>query len=97
MESLQASVRRVRQEAERLCADLTQSSETEMAQASKQLSAVEGLIRICQKVEASLVEQHERQVGHAQGGAVLDLDGARNEIGCRLARLRACCNETELP
>ena len=97
LQSLQASVRRLRQEAERLFAELDEKSEGDVAQGGRQLGNLEGLIRICQKVEASLVEQYNRQTGVARGGYALDLERARVEIGCRLARLRACCCETELP
>lgn len=93
LQSLHASVQRVRQDAERMCEELRATEHPDVNPASKQLSSVEGLIRTCQKVESCLVEQLARQAGVAQGGHALDLDGARKEIGCRLARLRACCNE----
>ncbi len=70
--------------------------DADLAGTGKQLGQLEGLIRSCQKVETSFVEQHHRQAGIAQGGYALDLVRARFEIGCRLARLRACCGSGQI-
>ncbi|MAY85612.1 hypothetical protein [Arenibacterium halophilum] len=96
LRSLQDSVRRVRQQAEALCQNLQAGDETEVGTASKQIAAVEGLIRTCQKVEASLVEQYRSQAGIAKGGYALDLANARSEIGSRLDRLRESSDADEI-
>lgn len=57
----------------------------------KLLSPAESLVRNCMKLEASLADQKNKDLGIAQGGYAVDLDAARFEIGCRLARLRTCC------
>lgn len=68
-----------------------------LADGSKQVEQAVRLIRSCQKVEQCFVEQRERQEGIAQGGYALDLHRARLEIGCRLARLRACGDSRKVP
>ncbi|MHA6262188.1 hypothetical protein ACXYMO_03215 [Arenibacterium sp. CAU 1754] len=90
LRSLHATVRKVRQQAEILCQNMQAGEETDFSNCSRQVAAVDTLVRTCQKVEASLVEQRERQAGIAQGGFAIDLDQARSDIGCRLARLRTC-------
>ena len=63
----------------------------DFAMAQKLLSPSEGLVKTCLKLEASFADQKNRELGIAQGGYAIDLEQARFEIGCRLARLRACC------
>ena len=63
----------------------------DFAMAQKLLWPSEGLVKTCLKLEASFADQKNRELGIAQGGYAIDLEQARFEIGCRLARLRACC------
>ena len=93
LQSLQASVRSLRKTVEELKHRIENGQLADMGSGSKELAAAEGLLRACQKVETSLVEQRNRQAGIAQGGYALDLEQARFEVGCRLARLRACCKQ----
>lgn len=98
LQSLHDAVRRVRQQAEILLRELEDEGEDgELGHAGKQVTGVEGLIRACHKVEASLVEQYDRQAGIVQGGYALDLERARTEIGSRIARLRACRDDEGVP
>ena len=90
LQSLHNSVRRIRQQAEFLCRSLQNEDDDVVGAITKQIAAVDGLIRICQKVEANLVEQQDKRTGIAQGGYALDLEEARTEIRCQLDRLRAC-------
>jgi hypothetical protein len=96
LRSLEESIRHLRQMAEDLRRQIKAGEDADLAGSGKQLGQVEGLIRNCQKVETSFVEQHERQAGIAQGGYALDLDRARFEVGCRLARLRNCCGSRDV-
>jgi len=91
--SLQGSVRDLRNKTEDLMKRIQAGEDADLVSGSKQLAAADGLLRACQKVETNLVEQRNRQAGIAQGGYGLDLERARFEIGCRLARLRACCDQ----
>lgn len=88
LESLHGSVRRVRQQAETLFRDLAAGEDGDIAQVGREIAAAEGLIRTCQKVEASLVEQLEKTEGVAGSAGALDLDWARSEVRSRLDRLR---------
>ena len=97
LQSLETSIRGLRQAAEELRRQIGTGEDADLAGTAKQLGQLEGLIRSCQKVETSFVEQHYRQAGIAQGGYALDLDRARSEIGCRLARLRTCCGAGQIP
>lgn len=91
LRSIHESIRGLRQAAEDLRRQIVAGEDAELAGATKQFGQVQSLIRNCQTVEAQLAEQYNRQAGIAHGGYALDLDAARVEVGCRLARLRACC------
>ncbi|MEX0318413.1 MAG: hypothetical protein AB3N21_10700 [Ruegeria sp.] len=97
LQSLETSIRGLRQAAEDLRKQIETGEDADLAGSAKQLGQVEGLIRSCQKVETSFVEHHHRQAGVAQGGYALDLEQARFEIGCRLARLRRCRGAGKVP
>ncbi|MFC3118379.1 hypothetical protein [Jhaorihella thermophila] len=90
LRSLEDSVRELRQMAEALKRQIEAGEDAALAEGSRQVEQAVRLIRSCQKVEECFVEQRERQAGIVRGGYALDLDRARLEIGCRLARLRAC-------
>ncbi|WP_333682811.1 hypothetical protein [Pontibaca methylaminivorans] len=94
--SLEDSVRNLRWQAEDLSRRFRAGGDADIVNGTRQVAALEALIRTCLKVEASLVEQQHRQAGIAQGSYALDLERARFEIGCRLARLRACCDPGEV-
>lgn len=96
LQSLHSSIRRLRQNAETMCNDLANGADADTAQATRQIASVEGLIRICQKVESSLVEQYHKQTGSGPAGAAFDLDEVRSEIGRRLDRLRATGGEDQV-
>jgi len=90
LRSLEESLSNLRRQAEDLRRQIEAGEDADLAHGSKQVAQVEGLIRSCQKVEVNLADYHNIQAGIAQGGYALDLEEARFEIGCRLARLRAC-------
>ena len=90
LRSLQDSIRNLRTDIEDLREQIQAGEDAELKRATRDVAAAEGLIRTCQKVEASLVEQWNRQNGTVRGGGALDMDTARFTIGCRLARLRTC-------
>jgi hypothetical protein len=94
--SLEDSVRELRQQVQDLTKQIEAGEDADLVSGQRRVAAAEALVKTCQKVEANLVEQHYRQVGIAQGGYALDLEQARSEIGCRLARLRACANPREV-
>ncbi|MCE8506909.1 hypothetical protein KQ247_00305 [Ruegeria pomeroyi] len=93
LQSLENSIRDLRNAAEDLQKRIRAGEDGDLAGYGKQMGQAASLIRECQKVEASFAEQVRREAGIAQGGYALDLDRARSEIGCRLARLRKCCRE----
>ncbi len=75
LQSLEVSIRGLRQAAEDLRNQIGAGGNADLAGNSKQLGQLEGLIRSCQKVETSFVEQHHRQAGIAQGAMPLTLSG----------------------
>ena len=84
-QSLQRSILRLRQEAEDLQERLAACGEEALNAALPRIAKLEGLIRDCQKVEKTLVEQNPQETCDQQG---LDLAAARAEISSRLDRLR---------
>lgn len=96
LQSLGDSIRNLRQQAEELRRQIEAGEDADLVIGARQVAAAEGLVKTCQKVEASLVEQHHRQAGIVRGGYALDLEQARIDIGCRLARLRARCGSREV-
>ncbi len=87
--SVHESIRDLRRAAEDLRERILSGEEGDLAGNGKRMGQAQGLIRDCQKLEAQLVEYLNREAGIAQGGYALDLEIARDEIGGRLARLRA--------
>lgn len=97
LRSLEASIVRLRQQAEDLRARIETGEDWDQTTSIRQVAGAEGLIRACQKVEICLVERQNRASGAARGAAPLDLDTLRFEIGCRLDRLRRCGREGGVP
>ena len=85
------SIQNLRKAIDGLNKQAAEGEDVDLALAQKLLSPAESVIKNCVKLEMSLVEQKNRELGIVQGGYAVDLDRARFEIGCRLARLRACC------
>lgn len=96
LQSLHGSIRRLRQNTEAMCQDLMTGTDADTAQVARQIASVEGLIRICQKVESNLVEQYRKQTGSGPDGAAFDLEEVKSEIGRRLDRLRAASGQGEI-
>lgn len=90
LRSLQDSIQDLRQTAEDLKRQIIAGEDADLTLGKRQVDEVGKLIRSCQIVEERFVEQQHKQAGIAAGGYALDLGRARAEIGCRLARLRAC-------
>lgn len=91
--SVLENVRDLRKELESLKNKLRSEEDIDAPRASKQVSNAVALLETCQKVENRLVECRSKNIGIAQGGYALDLERARFDIGCQLARL-CCANGT---
>ncbi|OWU81463.1 hypothetical protein [Phaeobacter sp. 22II1-1F12B] len=89
LRSLRDSVCRVRQQAEILMENLQEGEFSSLERMREQIVAIEGLIRICQKTEISLVEHLEKDAGGQRTGQFLNLEDARAEVESRLARIYA--------
>lgn len=96
LRSLQDSIQELRHMAEDLKAQIVAGEDADLTNGKRQVDEIGKLIRSCQNVEERFVEHHHKQAGIARGGYALDLGRARTEIGCRLARLRACCHTGEV-
>jgi hypothetical protein len=91
LQSVETSIMLLRQDAE-AARDLIGTDDSDLTDTARKLGKVDGLIHTLQKMEAKLVEFQDRQFGQQRvRDGELDLDAARVEIGCRLARLRNCC------
>lgn len=90
--SLETSLIRLREDAEDWREQIAVGEDLDLPTAKKEILKADGLIATLQKMEAKLVDYQEKQTGRITGnGAELDLDAARFEVGCRLARLKTCC------
>lgn len=96
LRSLQNSIQELRQKAEDLKAQIEAGEDVDLTGPKRQVDDVTKLIRSCQNVEERFVEHYHKQAGIVRGGYALDLDAARLEVGCRLARLRTCCGSGEV-
>lgn len=66
------------------------------SEASKPLSELKYWLKAIRETEAEIdaIRRKDLAITDAYG---LDLDAARFEIGCRLARIRPCCGAEEVP
>ena len=94
--SFHDSIKKLRTVIEGLTEQVQTGQEVDLAAAVKLIAPAETLIRTCQKVEAHYAETKDRDLGIVRGGYAIDLDAARFEVGCRLARLRTCCRSGEV-
>lgn len=74
---------------ERLKTDIDGSAVRDV---TKLLADIRAWSKLAIETEARFEERRKRREGLAQGQA-LDLEAARREIGCRLARLRRRCDQ----
>ena len=88
LNSVIGSIKDLRQEIEDLKEKVRVGEGLETTQGSKTVSSATSLLKTCQEVENRLVECRKKSAGIAHGGYALDLERARTEIGCKLARLR---------
>ncbi|WP_083100645.1 hypothetical protein [Pseudophaeobacter leonis] len=90
--SLQRSILRLRHEAEELQQRLAAEGDEALTAALPRLAKLESLIRDCQKVEKTLVENSTQGAPDQSG---IDLATARVEIISRLDRLRSALGADE--
>ncbi|WP_339766251.1 hypothetical protein [uncultured Pseudosulfitobacter sp.] len=60
------------------------------------VASLRSSLETCMKLETQVAECRRKQSHIAQGGYALDLDAARAEVGCRLARLRNCARAGQI-
>ncbi len=94
LESVMGSIRSLRQDLEDLKTRVRQGDGLNAADDKRTVAAAVGLLETCQKVEYRLAECRIKNEGIARGGYALDLEKARADIGCKLARLR-CARDPE--
>ena len=96
LQSVEVSLTNLRQDAE-AARDLIGTEEADLTETARKVGKVDGLVQTLQKMEAKLVELQERNMGAARiRDGEHDMDAARFEIGCRLARLPACTSSDRL-
>lgn len=89
--SVQDSVRHLRHEFEALRERVAQGEDVKAAEIKSKISEMNSVMINCQKLEVSLADIRQKQSRIAQGGYAIDLDRARADIRCALARIRPCC------
>lgn len=85
--SILATVSRIRSRLEELAEELETGDHVNCSAINEQLRELPKTIANCHKAELHLNDQRKQDAGIAQGGYALDLEEARREIACRLARL----------
>jgi len=80
----------------RLKAQIEDGKAVSKTDAGKLMSDVRYWMRASHETEAQIANVRRKQKGLA-GDWALDLERVRDEIGCRMARLRRCCGAGELP
>lgn len=63
---------------------------TALKDVSKTLAEIRGWMKLAMETEAQLAE-YARKDAAIEGAYGIDLEKARSEVGCRLAKLRKCC------
>ena len=97
LRSLHQVIERVRKQAERLADQLSEEVPMDMNAIQAKIEAVETLIRVCRRVESSIVDFEKSGQLVESNGATLELDAAREEIERRLARLATSLAPPEVP
>lgn len=65
-------------------------------EAAKALADLRVWLKHAKETEVQ-IERHRREHASIRGSYGLDLDAARDAVGCRLDRLRSCCREARIP
>ncbi|WP_415403273.1 hypothetical protein [Tateyamaria sp. SN3-11] len=94
--SVQDSVRDLRQEFKTLKERVEQGEDVKVTEVKSKLSEVTTVMINCQKLETALADIRQKHSRIAQGGFALDLDAAKAEVRCALARVRPCCGTGEV-
>ena len=93
LDSVIGSIRNLRQDLEDLKDRVRNGEGLNPSEDKRTVASASGLLETCQKVENRLAECRIKNEGIARGGYALDLEKARSDIGCKLARLR-CTADT---
>ncbi|MGJ8603865.1 MAG: hypothetical protein ACSHXH_07020 [Marivita sp.] len=64
-------------------------------EAAKALADLRAWLKHAKETEVQ-IERHRREHASIAGAYGLDLDAARDAVGCRLDRLRQCCREARV-
>ncbi|WP_417721204.1 hypothetical protein [Salipiger sp.] len=91
-----AVLRDLGEDMRRLKAQVEDGEGINRTEAGKLLGDVRYWLRASHETEAQIANVRRKQKGLA-GDWALDLERARDEIGCRMARLRRCCGAGEVP
>ena len=82
----------LRKQIEALTKEAKAGGKVKETDVTKALSELGKAVVACTSMEAKLDECRNKQAGLGVGGYALDMAKARADIGCKLDRLRACCN-----
>ncbi|EPX81934.1 hypothetical protein Salmuc_00248 [Salipiger mucosus DSM 16094] len=89
-------LRELASDLQRMKVRLDDGEEVSRKESGQVLSDLRYWARASHETEAQIANVRRKQKG-LDGDWGLDLERARDEIGCRMARLRRCCGAGELP
>ncbi|MBU2960127.1 hypothetical protein KO516_04635 [Citreicella sp. C3M06] len=95
-EQIALTLKELGEEIRRLKAQIEEGEATSKTETGKLMSDVRYWMRASHETEAQIANVRRKQKGLA-GDWALDLERARDEIGCRMARLRRCCGAGSVP
>ena len=95
IERLQTNLRGFARDIENL-QERVQSGDVTDAETRKVFSDLRSWLRMAMETEKALAQQNRQRL-EIDGDYGLDLDAARDQIGCRLARLRRCTDTGQVP
>ncbi|WP_152492108.1 MULTISPECIES: hypothetical protein [unclassified Roseovarius] len=87
IDALEAQLADMRADLEALYSQIREGKFEDLRNATRATSEIRQWLRIAIEAETQLEKRREKELGVA-GAYALDLDEARESIGCRLARLR---------
>lgn len=95
IESIAVQLRSFSRDLEDLQTKISAGDTVNETDARKLFSEMRSWLKLAREAEHACAERNKKAIGIV-GDYGLDLDAARDQIGCRLDRLRRCCKERKV-